>query len=74
MVEIDKVILEGKGQQVSFRIPEDLAKEFGRELRVVVRHPWTVGIPVLERLLRAEVLRKVLEDFDVILIPKEVIR
>ncbi|MDK2927254.1 MAG: hypothetical protein PWR31_944 [Bacillota bacterium] len=63
-----------KGQQVSFRIPEDLAKEFGRELRVVVRHPWTVGISVPERLLRAEVLREVLKDFDVILTPKEVIR
>ncbi len=36
------------------RIPPDLVKEFKDELRIVIRHPWIIGIPIPERLLSKE--------------------
>jgi hypothetical protein len=54
---------------LAFSIPEELAKEFGRDLRVVIRHPWIVGIPVPER-LRPEVLKGI-ADFEIIVAPKQ---
>jgi len=56
---------------VAFQIPPALAKEFGRDLRIVVRHPWVVGIPIPERLLSREMLGKLgAKEFDVMLTPK----
>jgi hypothetical protein len=57
--------------EISFRIPEELVKEFGKDLRVVIRHPWIIGIPVPERLLKAEVFKDLLRNFDVVLTPKQ---
>lgn len=68
-MEIEKVSLVGKGEELSFQIPEVLIKEFAKELRVVIRHPWIVGIPVPER-LRPEVL-KGLKDFDIMITPRQ---
>ncbi len=73
-MDIEKVSLVGKGEEISFRIPEELVKEFGKELRVVIRHPWTIGIPVPERLLKPDVLKGLLKDFDVIMTPKQIQR
>jgi hypothetical protein len=61
-----------KGEGISFRIPEELIKEFGRDLRIVIRNPWVVGIPIPER-LRPELL-KGLKDFDVIITPKQLLK
>lgn len=72
---IEKVPLLGKGGEISFRIPEELIKEFGKELRVVIRHPWIVGIPIPERLLKSEVFKGLLkEEFDVLITPKQLQR
>jgi|GEM_PF-1929489 len=68
-MDIEKVTLVGKEKEISFLIPEVLIKEFAKELRVVIRHPWIVGIPVPER-LKPEVLRG-LKDFDIIITPKQ---
>lgn len=68
-MEIEKVSLVGKGEEISFQIPEVLIKEFAKELRVVIKHPWIIGIPVPER-LRPEVL-KGLKDFDIMITPKQ---
>ncbi len=54
--------------EISFRIPKELIEEFGDEARVVIRHPWVVGIPIPER-LKPEILKGV-RDFDVIVTPK----
>jgi len=69
-MDIEKVSLLGRGEEISFRIPEELVREFGKELRVVIRHPWIVGIPVPERLLKLEALKRVLKDFDIMITPK----
>lgn len=58
-----------KGEEISFVIPEAIVKEFSKELRVVVRYPWVIGIPVPER-LRPEAL-KGLKEFDIIITPKQ---
>lgn len=59
-------------QEINIPIPEDLLHEFGNELRVVIKHPWWVGIPVIDR-LRPDIL-KGLRDVEVILVPKQTAR
>ena len=68
-MDIEKVSLVGKGEELSFQIPEVLFKEFAKDLRIVIRHPWIAGIPVPER-LRPDVLRG-LKDFDIMITPKK---
>jgi hypothetical protein len=41
---------------VSVEIPPKLLAEFRNEVRIVVRHPWPIGIPVPDRMLRRELL------------------
>jgi hypothetical protein len=58
-------------EKLSFQIPEVLAKEFASELRIVIKHPWVIGIPVPERLLKAEVFKDVIKDCEIIITPKQ---
>lgn len=53
------------------RIPESLAKEFGKDLRIVVRHPWVTGIPVPERFLTKELRAAMGKDFELIMTVKQ---
>lgn len=60
---------------VSFKIPVKLLREFESEARIVIRHPWVVGIPVPEVLLKKlgqtpEVYRELIKTFEVMLIPR----
>lgn len=54
---------------VSIEIPTNLLQEFRRDARVVIRHPWVVGIPVPDRLLKPGILKK-FKDFEIMLVPK----
>ncbi len=58
------------GKRLSFQIPEALAKEFAKELRVVF-HPdvGTVGMVLPERLIPDEL--KGLEGFDIVITPHQ---
>ena len=64
---IDTVPLPEKG---TVKIPEKLAQEFMRDLRVVVRHPWVVGIPVPDRLVKPELLKLIGRDMEIFIVPK----
>lgn len=55
------------GEDIVFQIPDVLRKEFAADLRVVIRHPWIVGIPVPERLI-PDLLRDI-RTFDVVMAP-----
>lgn len=56
-------------REISFRIPLELVKEFGDETRIVIRHPWLIGIPIPER-LRPEILKGI-KDFEAIIVPRQ---
>ena len=55
---------------VAIKIPADLLKEFKRDIRVVVRWPWLIGIPIPEALLKPEIIKQFSEEYDVMLVPK----
>jgi hypothetical protein len=58
-------------EKLDFAIPKEFLDQFEKEVRVVVRFPWIIGIPVPDYLLkRIEVLNKV-KEFDLMFIPKE---
>lgn len=55
---------------VAIKIPVDLLKEFKRDVRIVVRWPWLIGIPIPEALLKPEIINQFREEYDVMLVPK----
>jgi len=55
---------------VAIKIPVDLLKEFKRDVRVVVRWPWLIGIPIPEVLLKPEIIQQFREEYDIMLVPK----
>lgn len=69
-MEIERTPILRRGEEFSFEIPVNLLREFEKEIRIVIRHPWVVGIPVPEVLLKPGTLGK-LKEFNVMLIPKE---
>jgi len=58
-------------KEISFKIPEELMVEFKNDIRIVVRFPWIVGIPVPEFLLQKLGKAGKLEGFNLMLIPDE---
>ena len=56
---------------VAIKIPVELLKEFKRDVRVVIRWPWLIGIPIPEALLKPEILQQFKEEFDIMLVPKD---
>lgn len=58
-------------EPMDLTIPKDLLDHFEKEVRIVVRFPWIIGIPVPIYLLKQfEVLSKI-EDYEVMLVPKQ---
>ena len=60
---------------VLVEIPVKLLQEFEKEARIVIGHPWLVGIPVHEVLLKKllknpEVYRELTKRFEIMLIAK----
>jgi hypothetical protein len=64
-------ITEHRPQDILFTIPVDLLQEFKKEVRIVIKHPWVIGIPAPEIFLNKEILGK-LKEFDVMIVPKEI--
>jgi len=58
-------------EEVSFRIPADLVKQFRDEVRVVVRFPWIVGIPIPIFLLEKLELGAALKGFEAMIVPEQ---
>ena len=59
-------------RDMAIKIPVELLKEFKKDIRVVVRWPWLIGIPIPEALLKPEILQQFREEFDVMLVPKNI--
>ena len=60
---------------ISLKIPVDLLREFQKDPRIVIRHPWVVGIPVPEVFIskiakNPALYRKIRKEFDIMLVPK----
>jgi hypothetical protein len=56
---------------LEFMVPVELLREFRLEPRIVLRHPWVVGIPAPEFLIKAELLEKIhAAGLDVMLVPR----
>jgi hypothetical protein len=70
---MERELMMKAGEAIVIDIPEAMAKEFAADLRVVVRWPWVIGIPVPERLMKAELLKS-MKNFEVIATPRDIMR
>jgi len=58
-----------------FDIPVDLLREFEKDVRIVIKHPYLIGIPVpwffLEKLHKdPQLAEKLTAKFDIMFVPK----
>ena len=72
-IKIDTVPLPER--PILIEIPVKLLREFEEEARVVIRHPWVVGLPLPEIMLRKLLkdpndFKDLTEKFDIMLIPR----
>jgi hypothetical protein len=54
---------------VTIEIPKKLIQEFETDIRIVIKHPWVVGIPIPELMLKHDLL-KGLEGLEPMLVPR----
>jgi hypothetical protein len=58
-------------QKMDFTIPRDLFEEFRQEVRIVLRYPWVIGIPVPYHLLKNPELFNKVKGYELMLVPSE---
>jgi hypothetical protein len=64
---MDKVELK----EMSIKIPANLKAEFRDEMRVVVKHPWMIGIPAIDKMIMDKVfMENMKKDYDLMFVPK----
>lgn len=52
------------------KIPVELLKEFKMEPRLVIRHPWLIGIPIPDILRQHEIVKQFEKaGFEVMIVP-----
>jgi uncharacterized protein (DUF2344 family) len=60
---------------LDFKIPVEFVREFELDPRIVIKHPWVIGIPAPELFVKPELLEKVRQaGFEMMLVPKEAMR
>ena len=63
------------GFRAEIRVPVDLLQQFEIDPRIVIRHPWVVGIPAPEVLMKPDVLESIkASGYEVMLVPEEMVR
>ena len=70
-MKIDKIPLPEIPLQKEIRIPKEYLAEFDDEIRIIIKFPYIVGIPVPEYLLEKMGRLGQLKDFEVMLVQKE---
>jgi hypothetical protein len=73
-VKIDTIPMPEKPLSMEISIPAELIKEFESDLRIVVRHPWIIGIPVPYRFINPDLVKKLGKDFELIITPTAMTR
>ncbi len=62
-----------QSELVTFAIPVDLLRQFKQDVRVVVKFPGLIGIPLPDIFLNPDVLSSV-REFEPMLVPRQVLR
>ena len=58
---------------VTMRVPAELLKQFQQELRIVIKWPGLIGIPIPDVLLNRDLIGQA-KDFEAMLVPREFMR
>jgi hypothetical protein len=60
---------------VTFEIPADLLHEFKQNVRIVIKYPGLIGIPVPDTFINPEVGKiGSMREFEPILVPRQMLR
>jgi hypothetical protein len=63
-------------ESLTFTIPVDLLKQFQQEIRVIIKFPGLIGIPIPDIFLNKEFLasRDAMREFEPMLVPRQTLK
>jgi hypothetical protein len=64
--------LLSRGETFSFRIPRDLIAEFRQDIRIVIKYPGLIGIPIPDIFLNEGIAKHLREgEFEAVFVPRQ---
>ena len=65
----------GVSELVTFDIPIELVREFKQSVRIVIKYPGLIGVPVPDIFLNQDVLKlSSIREFEPMLVPRQMLR
>jgi hypothetical protein len=59
-------------ETLTFTIPVDLVKQFQKDVRVIIKFPGLIGVPIPDIFLNKDILnREALREFEPMLVPRQ---
>ncbi len=65
----------GMSDVLTFEIPVELVREFKQNVRIVIKYPGIIGVPVPDVFLNQDVLKiNSIREFEPMLVPRQLLR
>lgn len=65
----------GPSEFVTFDIPVELVREFKQNVRIVIKYPGLIGVPVPDIFLNQDLIKiGSIREFEPILVPRQMLR
>jgi hypothetical protein len=64
--------LLSRGETISFRIPKDLMAGFKQDIRIVIKYPGLIGIPIPDIFFNEDISKQLREgELEAIFVPRQ---
>ena len=73
-MEEERVQSLAQSNLVTFDIPIDLLVQFKRDVRIVIKWPGLIGVPIPDLFLSEDLLKQSLREFEPMLVPRQMMR
>lgn len=70
----ERTLSVAQSNLVTFDIPVELLAQFKKDVRVVIKWPGLIGIPIPDWFLTQDVLKQSIRDFEPMLVPRQMVK
>lgn len=73
-MEEERALSHAQSNLVTFDIPVELLAQFKKDVRVVIKWPGLIGIPIPDIFLNQDVMKQTVREFEPMLVPRQMIK
>jgi hypothetical protein len=73
-MEEERALSLAQPNLVTFDIPAELLVQFKQDVRIVIKWPGLIGIPIPDLFLNQDVFKQTVREFEPMLVPRQVLR